>query len=234
MSSERRELPWRILQAMDHAYVIEAGADEGIDAALSHLAAAGMPVTQNPDLISLRFGLLTVDDARRISTLAAQAPIAGERKALVIAANRAYYESQNALLKLFEEPPAGTSVYLILPSLGQLLPTLRSRVQILARETGSEKEKEDEAREFLAMDRDGRSRVIKRLTNGKDEEERRANRDEAVALVNGIERIAYERMGSAPDAQTVAMLRELAQLRGYLHERSAPLKMILEHVAIAA
>ena len=76
--------------------------------------------------------------------------------------------------------------------------------------------------------------MIKKLTSGKDEEERRENREETIAIVNGIEAIAYKRRGDTlrqPQGVT-SLLNDIATLRGYLHDRSAPVRMILEHLSL--
>ncbi|MEK7086397.1 MAG: hypothetical protein AAB951_01255 [Patescibacteria group bacterium] len=121
---------------MHHAFVIEAEVEEGITFAQAWVEKElGMKIASNPDVVVMRYGLLTVDDARRVSELAAGKAFAGDTKAVIISASRAYHEAQNALLKVFEEPPAGTYLFLIMPSLGGLLPTLRSRVQIFDMQT---------------------------------------------------------------------------------------------------
>lgn len=217
-----------------HAFVIEAEAEEGIDAARSWAETElGMAGEENPDIVVLRYGLLSVEDARYISTVSASAPVAGERKAIIIAASRAYREAQNALLKLFEEPPRGTYLFLVLPAADQLLPTLRSRVHILKYGYRKSITIPEAAREFIKASRERRSAMIKKLVSGKDEEERRALRDEAVALINGVEAAAYERFsrGGRPRA-AAELLSDIAVLRGYLHDRSAPTRMILEHVSL--
>ena len=115
-----------------HAYVIEGDNDAGVEIALAHARREfGLEAKNNPDVIILRYGLLSIEDVRKILSLAHQAPLRGEHKAIVVSGSRIYHEAQNALLKLFEEPPKGTVMYLIVSSLGQLLPTLRSRVVIL-------------------------------------------------------------------------------------------------------
>ncbi len=115
-----------------HAFVIEAEAKEGIEAAQAWVERElGIKAAGNPDVVVLRYGLFSVEDARRVSELAAGAPFAGDYKVIIITASRVYHEAQNALLKLFEEPPRETYLFLVLPTLGSLLPTLRSRVQIL-------------------------------------------------------------------------------------------------------
>src|SRR3989344_5231224 len=115
-----------------HAFVIEAEAEEGIEVAQAWAEKElGMKVENNQDLVLLRYGLLSVEDARRVAEVSAGAPFVGDYKVIIISASRAYHEAQNALLKLFEEPPTGTYLFLIMPSLGGLLPTLRSRVQVL-------------------------------------------------------------------------------------------------------
>jgi len=229
-----------------HAFVIEAEAEEGIEAAQAWTEKElGMQVenpstgfgTGNPDIIVLRYGLFSVDDARRVLEVAASAPFTGEHKVLIIAASRVFHEAQNALLKLFEEPPQGAYLFLVLPTLGSLLPTLRSRVQILNVKSGFRNPTSDvgfrkpyisAAEEFLKASKEKRSAMIKKLTSGRDEEEKRELRHEAIAILNGVEAIAYNKRGS----KTTALLSDIAVLRGYLYDRSAPVKMVLEHLSI--
>lgn len=217
-----------------HAFVIEAEAEEGIKLAQEWVERElGLQFDNNPDVVVSRYGLLSVEDARKIAEVASGAPFVGEHKAVIIAASRAYHEAQNALLKLFEEPPRGTSLFLILPSLGGLLPTLRSRVQVLHTGAGDRSRRQqipELAQEFLKASKEKRSAMIKRLTSGKDEEARRENREEAIALLNGIEAVAYG--AKERDDAVVALLSDIATLRTHLYDRSAPVKMILEHVAL--
>ncbi|HUY62216.1 MAG TPA: hypothetical protein VMV50_00250 [Candidatus Paceibacterota bacterium] len=218
-----------------HAFVIEAEAEAGIAAARDWLARElGLAGRNNPDIVEFVYGLFSVEDARRVGAFAAQAPVAGEHKALVIAAGRAYHEAQNALLKLFEEPPEGTYLFLILPSLGGLLPTMRSRAAVLAGEHAPAPAVSEAARAFLAANAEKRSAVAKRLASGKDDDERRAHRDEALAIVNGIEAAAYARLHGKASAPVVALLKDVQAVRGYLHDRSAPVRLVLEHLALVA
>jgi DNA polymerase III delta prime subunit len=211
-----------------HAYVICGESQKGISVALKKIEKDfGAKVAQNPDVIVLTYGLLPVDEVRRIISLANQAPITGKKKALVISASRVYHEAQNALLKLFEEPPAGTVLFLIIPSLGQLLPTLRSRVVFL--ENGEKKGILPKiTEEFIKGTREKRSALIKRLTTAGDEEERRENREEALALLNGLEQVACQKR----DLALAPFLEDIATFRGYLYDRSAPVKQMLEHLAL--
>lgn len=202
--------------------------EQGIAFAQTH---AGVRVENNPDCIVMRYGLFSVEDARRVNELASQAPLASDHKVLIIAASRIYHEAQNALLKLFEEPPRGTSLYLIVPSRGALLPTLRSRVQIL-RAAETETEVPEVTKTFLKLPKEKRTAFIKKLATGKDEEDRRANRDEALAIVNGIEALAYKKLQQQPSKSLRTLLSETALFRNYLHERSAPVRMLLEHLSL--
>ncbi len=216
-----------------HAFVIEAEAEEGIKTAQAWAEKElGMRAQGNPDVIVLRYGLLSVEDARRVSELAAGVAFAGDTKVIIIAASRTYHEAQNALLKLFEEPPEGAYLFLVMPTLGGLLPTLRSRVQEISLSvSGRPKRAIPEAAEaFMKASKEKRSALIKKLTSGKDEEERRENREEALAIVNGIEAAAYAKLTRGGGA--AALLSDIALLRSSLHDRSAPVRMILEHLSL--
>jgi hypothetical protein len=215
---------------MHHAFVIEAEAEKGIEAALAWTKSElGMKVEQNPDIAVLRYGLFSVADARKVAEVVAGAPFSGEHKVVIIAASRAYHEAQNALLKVFEEPAPGTHLFLVLPTLGGLLPTLRSRVQTLGTEAGG-KEIPEIAETFLKGSKEKRSALIKKLATGSDEEERREHREEAIALMNGIEAAAYA--AGKQRGEAALLLSDIATLRGYLYDRSAPVKMILEHLSL--
>lgn len=214
-----------------HAFVIAAEAEEGIRLAEAWVTESLKLTTKNnPDVLEFRYGLFSVEDARKVANVVSHAPLRGDQKAVIIAANRLYHEAQNALLKVFEEPPKGTFLFLIVPSIGMLLPTLRSRVHLLAgRERGARGlVVSEEAEAFIRASKEKRTAIIKKLSTGKDEDERRENRDRAIGLVNGIEAAAY----AAGVEKQVTLLTETATLRGYLHDRSAPLKMILEHLSL--
>ncbi|MDD2657426.1 MAG: hypothetical protein PHD04_02050 [Candidatus Pacebacteria bacterium] len=217
-----------------HAFVIEAEAEEGIKVAQAWAGKElGMKVQGNPDVVVMKYGLLSVEDARRVAELAAGRAFAGETKVVIIAASRAYHEAQNALLKLFEEPPAGAYLFLIMPSLGGLLPTLRSRVQVLAQGAASRSSKQEiskSAEEFMKASKEKRSAMLKKLTSGRDEEEKRELREEAIAIINGIEAAAYDVGFTKP--YIPELLEDIQVLRGHLYDRSAPVKMILEHLSL--
>jgi DNA polymerase III delta prime subunit len=215
-----------------HAFVIEAEAEKGIATAQAWVEKElQMKIGANPDFVVLRCGLFSVEDARKVYDSASQAPFRGESKVIIIAASRAYHEAQNALLKLFEEPPKGTCLFLILPSLGGLLPTLRSRVQELEVE-GKKKGISEEAEQFISATKEKRSAIIKKLTSGTDEEDRREKREEAIALINGIEAAAYAKLKRGDGSAVAALLSDIATLRTHLYDRSAPVRMILEHLSL--
>jgi DNA polymerase III delta prime subunit len=217
-----------------HAFAYGGEIEQGIASALLWTKETlGLRHEGNPDVLVLRYGLFSVEDARRVGALAGSAPLRGMEKVLVISAHVMYREAQNALLKLFEEPPAGTTLFLVLPTLDGLLPTLRSRVTALTasapRETAL-----TAARDFLALPKEKRAALAKKLASGKDEEDRRSNRDAAVEIVNGIEALAYAAFTKKPDPVLRALLEDIAQLRSALYDRSAPVRMILEHVSLVA
>lgn len=227
-----------------HAFVIEAETEAGIVVAQEWAKKElEIQIENNPDVAVLRYGLFSVADARKVTEIASGVPFVGDSKVVIISADRAYHEAQNALLKVFEEPPAGTYLFLILPTLGGLIPTLRSRVQVLnssrdfvsphlnVRLTRSNIP--EVAEEFLKATKERRTALIKKLASGKDEEERRENRVKAIALINGIEVVIYRTtLESLTFQKHTELLSDIATLRTHLYDRSAPVKMILEHLSI--
>ena len=74
------------------------------------------------------FDRLGVDEVKLITASAQLRPAHGTEQTFLLKTLFVTHEAQNALLKLFEEPPAGLSFQLVVPPAFQLLPTLVSRI----------------------------------------------------------------------------------------------------------
>lgn len=216
-----------------HAFFIAGDVEKGVSAALAYGASElGLTAEGNPDVIVLRYGLLSVDDARDLSELVSRTSI-GDRKLVVAAAGRIFHEAQNALLKTFEEPSEGTTLVLVVPSEGAIIPTLRSRLIELPTGKG---EVSDIAKEFLAAKGAAREKVIARILDRakKDApEEKQAARADALGLTEGLLRAGYAARTKGDNSSELStLLSDLTRFIPILHERSAPLKPILEHILI--
>ena len=95
----------------------------------------------HPDVITVAPGLdsqgrkrreMTVDQVRAVAATAAVMPNEGRRKAYVIEdADTMNTQAQNALLKLLEEPPESAAFILEAANASLLLPTVRSRCEMI-------------------------------------------------------------------------------------------------------
>lgn len=219
-----------------HAYVYTGDLNAGIAAARAYaeteLALTG---TDNPNVAVFEYGLFSVDDARRVASFASQSQATGDRKLVVIATGRLFHEAQNALLKLFEEPVEGTTLVLVVPADGILLPTLRSR--LIALPNASEEGSVGEAAEaFLRASKAERekyaTKLVARSKSDKDAE-KQAARLEAVSVVAGITRAAYKATRAGKGGKELdLLLSDLNRLAPLMHERSASLKLIFEHLVL--
>lgn len=80
-------------------------------------------------------GNLSIEEVRRIEPLFRRtAAEGGWRIVLIDNADAMTVQAQNAVLKILEEPPAGALIILTASAPGRLLPTIRSRVRMLALE----------------------------------------------------------------------------------------------------
>lgn len=220
-----------------HAYLYIGAPEPGIQAARAFAAKKlGIEGAHHPDLTIFSYeGLFPIDHARRIISFASQAPVAGEKKLIVIAVGRFFHESQNALLKLFEEPSEGTTLILIVPTEGMLLETLRSRLVALPRE---ETAIDESVQLFLSSSRAEREKIVAKLlgrVKSDKDDEKQAARMEAVRMAEGLIVRAHAKLRKAngEEAENLTLfLRDLDRFMPILHSRSAPLKLIFEHLLI--
>lgn len=206
-----------------HAYIYE-GPLALLPALASHARQwFGFTDEHNPDVHVREFEKFGIDEARFLSHTAALKSASG-RELFVVGVSSMTTESQQALLKLFEEPPLG-AVFVLLAPHGTLLPTLRSRTLQYPQEL--EEETSDIAvKKFLKSSYKDRSAQIAALL--KDEE---GQKERVRTFVNGLERELAASLRTSPQARTA--LGDIALMRGYLSDRSPSLKILLEHLALS-
>ncbi|MDB5195346.1 MAG: polymerase subunit delta, polymerase subunit delta protein [Parcubacteria group bacterium] len=212
-----------------HAYFYAGEREAGITAALGHAKETlGLSLENNPDVVVFRYGLFSVDDARRVIRLAEQSAL-GEAKLIVIAAERLFHEAQNALLKLFEEPPPATTLVLVVPSAGILLATLRSRMLPL------QIAKNAVVHIFVTSSQTERERMVQKIleqAKSDKDEEKQAARGQALRLAEGLQEASYAAWQKKQNKDVQAFMEDLDRFIPILHERSAPLKLIFEHILL--
>jgi hypothetical protein len=73
-----------------------------------------------------------IDDSRALADEAQRTDMGGSERVFIIEATSLTVEAQNALLKLFEEPPRNVSFHCFFAAGAALLPTLLSRLSVVA------------------------------------------------------------------------------------------------------
>ena len=191
-----------------HAYLLVAPslASSSLDASLKR---------ETADTRHLMVDSLGIDEARWLVKESANRAVSGSVHNFVVAARSMTVEAQNALLKLFEEPPAGTVFYLIVPHEGLVLPTLRSR---LVRVGESGEDERDQGGEFLRLSLKDRVDLVAKLA--KDEPSRLGE------IVRDLGARHRQKLG--PEARRSLLLAEK-----YVYNRGASRKMLLEELALS-
>ncbi len=209
---------------MHHAYFYEgplALVGELAADARERFAFAG---GHNPDVQVREFEKFGIEDSQALRDLAAFKSTSG-RALFVVGIGSITSEAQQALLKLFEEPSAG-SIFILLVPHGTLLPTLRSRLMAYPHSLGSSTPKSD-AKEFLKDAYKTRSTAIVALL--KDDE---GAKERVRALLARLEAELYAALQKSKGGKEYReALEDIAKVRSYVNDRSPSLKMLLEHLA---
>jgi len=160
--------------------------------------------------------------ARSLRERAWTRPVAGARRRFIISCHRMTRAAQNALLKLFEDPPETAQFYLIVPREEALLPTLHSRLQLFCRADARAPMPDAQTQAFFADSVRERLALVARLVKAKDAEAMRA-------LIRGIEYASSARTKEETDATYLA---DALLCSRYSEMSGASRKMLLEHLAL--
>jgi DNA polymerase III delta prime subunit len=210
------------LSRIHHAYFIEGGDFEYVT---NELKKIDFIVQANPDFWHLNTENLTINEARTIKDIQSQRAIAGEHRVFVIETFAMTGEAQNALLKVFEEPTAGSLFIVIAPSAHILLPTLRSRMVVIVKEKTKTASSLD-TKKFIANGAAKRIEMLKPILEFKDAEgNKRADKKAAVAFLSALR---FEIKDT-----DIKGLGAIDEALIYLFDKSSSVKILLENVSIS-
>jgi len=197
-----------------------AGNTETIPDVLALLEQQGIATVANPDVYVRTYTHFGIDEARSLRERASMGALGEGNRIFVIAASGMTNEAQNALLKTLEEPPAGSAFFIIVQSPETLLPTLRSRLQIL--DLGrSHTEGLVDAKSFLAAAPAKRLDLLKPLLEKGDDDRRDIGG--IIAFLSSLERA----LAKHPED-----LAAIYRARKYMSDKGALVKPLLEQVAL--
>lgn len=171
---------------------------------------------QNPDVSVREFDRMAIADVRTLIHDAMLRPVHDDTRTFVIASDSILGDAQNALLKLFEEPNAHTCFYLIIPREDILLPTLHSRLSILATENVVS---EHEA--FSAFHRLGYRDRLELITKKLKAEDHAFFTE----IASGFAEFAHT-------SKNAALMQDALMLATYLPMPGSSKKMLFEHIAL--
>ena len=208
-----------------NAHLITGGS-ESIPSILKLLEKEGIRAG-NPDLYVRTYTHFGVDEARELSDRASLRAVGKGQRIFVIATVLMTSEAQNALLKTLEEPPADAVFIFVVPSPGTLLPTFRSRCQVLELPHHIEADGGLNAKQFLSATREARLDMLKPLLEKNEDDKRDAAL--ILAFLSSLEReMAHKSLQVYPREGIESVYRA----RKYVMDKGALVKPLLEQVAI--
>jgi DNA polymerase III delta prime subunit len=178
---------------------------------------------QGADIEHFIFDQFGIDEARRLSDRSSLKPIERTTRDFLVQFSIITIEAQNALLKLFEEPPQSAVFHVVTKREDTIIPTLRSRLMAIDFEQfiNDKQIEEIEFKNFLALSMAERMDIISKKTKAKD-----------VYWIEGLVAEA-EKMSIHEDTMHKKDLMDtVVFLRQYLNTRGSSAKMLLEHLAL--
>lgn len=219
------------MDAKHHAYILEAISLPDVSGAVSFIELhTGIFRERNPDFVVVEKETIGIDDARRLKGTVSLRPSGEGKRVILLSCRFLTNEAQNSLLKLFEEPPADTLIFLCGVEGRALLPTLRSRLAAISvtEEDGAGRK---EAEAFLASSIPERLTKIARYISKEEKED--GAKGKMLRLFFHIETYYRAQMAKRPENAFLAEhLRDMMTFRQFLLGRSPSLKMIGEYLAI--
>jgi hypothetical protein len=214
--------------------VLEGNPEEIAYSLRIYLEDRGEVNKQSEDMSLNLYDSFAIQDSQRIKEWYQNKPTDGKKKICIIGAKFINREAEQTLLKIIEEPTENSHFFIVVPDSSLLLGTILSRVHLIKNGEGINDEELKIAKDFLNLNLPGRiEKVGEIIKEFKDNENSGGLRYSAISLINGIERIIYEKWKKDLDNEDLKfILGELKNCREFLSTPGASVKMILEHISL--
>lgn len=220
---------WKDRKTLHHAYCIvsdSADVAERLKGVLQIIA--GRSFLNDPDYSHWKGNSFGIDDAHILKNRHCKVNMDG-MQIFIIEALTMTHEAQNALLKLFEEPRGETHFFVIVPNARFLLPTVRSRMQLLYDDTSADGVHE-KAEIFLRGDVSVRMNIVAEILSHDDDKN-------TISFLNGLERVfanhvAEQDFFTPSSCDREYIVEEIGRARQSIEHRMGTTKMALEALAL--
>lgn len=162
---------------------------------------------------------LSIDDARFLRQLAVRK---NGLNVIMATMNAATVESQNALLKILEEPSANTRFIFLVRNSNIFIPTVLSRMRLLNWKGGQDES--GKAKHFLAAPVESRLKIVEKIIASE-------RHDEAFELIENMS-FLMARSPRFVKAEEKG-LRQMLIANKYISKHPAGLRPILEHLSLS-
>lgn len=206
-----------------NVHIVE-GSRESLEALFGILKIEGIATDANPDVSIREYSHFGIEDAREIRERALLRAV-GARRVFVVVTPTMTTDAQNALLKTLEEPLMGTLFFFVVPSPQTLLPTLRSRSQVLTLDIAPPRDAR--AMQFLTATPSERLEMIKPLLE-KGEDDRRDMSDISMLLSSLESEMGLMKQSATRAEGFVALYR----VKKYIGDKGALIKPLMEQLAL--
>ncbi len=210
-----------------------AGGSEAIGGVLSLLNKEGIKTRGNPDVLVREYQRFGIEDARELRERASLRAV-GDRRLFIVVTSGMTNEAQNALLKTLEDSPANAMFFFIVPAPQMLLPTLRSRAQMLKIADVTTQTEILDGRIFLAATQQQRLDMLKPLLEKNENDKRDIG--VIITFLSSLERALAESIARPSAAKAMEGRREgfesVYRARKYIGDKGALVKPLLEQVAL--
>ncbi|MDB4984267.1 MAG: putative polymerase delta subunit [Patescibacteria group bacterium] len=215
------------LENLSHATIVTGNRTSNLEHAKDFLMAQGIEVQGNSDVFVYDQESLGIDPVRDEIVRFVSSKKVTESRVVILSFDRATTEAQNALLKSIEEPQVGTYFLILVPNADSLLPTIRSRAQMIAGDAIAGITRLD-ATDFLKSNLAGRFALVESFVKNKKDEEN-LSKSEVIAFLDHVEKNLWEKGNR--DEQLFADIRKM---REYANIRGASHRVILDYIGMIA
>lgn len=221
-------------QDLYHSYIIESDENDTAFNLRKFLEERGDVDINSSDILYQKYDSFSISDSPIIKEWHSESGSSIKKRICIIETKFINHDAERTLLKILEEPAHNTHFFIIIPNALMLLDTIRSRAHVVKVGNTENNLLKKSAQEFILMKPKERIDIIAQMIkDNENNDDSGALRYSAIELINGLEKIVYQKFQSnKTDKKIQFILEELKNSREYLSLPGCSPKMILEHISL--